>query len=562
MTLKAEEILQNRYRIVSPLQSGGMGAVYHAWDTRLSLSVALKEMTAQPGMDAHTLSKLRDQFRQEATLLAPLDHPNLADVTDFFEQDGNVYLVMRLIEGESLAERIERQGAMSEEQVLTWADQLLDALTYCHSQGVLHRDIKPRNVIIRPDERATLVDFGLVKLWNPKAPETEAIVRGIGTPEYAPPEQYSARGSSGHTDPRTDVYSLGATLYHALIGQAPPTATQRIVNPAALTPARTMRPKTSSQLDVALMKALELQPDARFQSAAEMKIALKGAAPLAPPPRPLTGTRVMTRQPAAAKRKRIGKAVLVIVLIAILLAGAVLLATWLPGILQTSPPTPTQVPATSTSEPTSAPTDTPLPTSTPQPIPTETPAPTETPTPSAAAVVVADDADLRPGASTWWRARETLPAGTELELDGYDPNFADWVYIRTVDGTSSGWVQIADLEINRELDDLPLITPIPTLTPETGPATSTCATGPLVLDTWSVGTACISGGWTATIFAEGRGGNCAYTYAWEGVVQAGPIPGSTTFEVSGGGAIAGTVAVTSGDQIVTQGLYIPAPDCD
>jgi hypothetical protein len=126
----------------------------------------------------------------------------------------------------------------------------------------------------------------------------------------------------------------------------------------------------------------------------------------------------------------------------------------------------------------------------------------------------------------------------------------------------SGWVQIADLEINRELADLPQITPIPTLTPGTAPATGTCAPGPLELDAWPVGTTCVSGGWTATIFVEGRGGNCTYTYAWEGIVQAGPMSGSTTFDISGGGAIAGTVSVTSGGETVTKGLYIPAPDCN
>ncbi len=203
MPLATGQSLQNRYRVVSLLGQGGMGAVYRAWDTRLNIPMALKEMIAQPGLDQYALAQLRQQFQQEATVLARLDHPHLVDVTDFFEEESNAYLVMKFVEGENLAQRIERQGAPPEKEVLAWAGQLLDALAYCHSQGVIHRDVKPQNVIIRPDGRAVLVDFGLVKLWDPGDPRTKTAMRGMGTPEYAPPEQYDV--GSGHTDPRSDV---------------------------------------------------------------------------------------------------------------------------------------------------------------------------------------------------------------------------------------------------------------------------------------------------------------------------------------------------------------------
>jgi len=203
-------MLQNRYRIASLLGQGGMGAVYRAWDTRLNTPVALKEMTSQPGLDPHTLAQLRQQFQQEATILARLDHPHLVRVTDFFEEAGDAYLVMNFVEGENLAERIEREGAQPEGHMLEWAGQLLDALGDCHSQGVIHRDVKPQNVIIRSGGRAVLVDFGLVKLWDPRDPRTKTAMRGMGTPEYAPPEQYGSGGT--HTGPHSDVYALGATL--------------------------------------------------------------------------------------------------------------------------------------------------------------------------------------------------------------------------------------------------------------------------------------------------------------------------------------------------------------
>ncbi|MGB9777632.1 MAG: serine/threonine-protein kinase [Anaerolineae bacterium] len=178
------QTLQNRYHILSLLGRGGMGAVYRAWDARLEATVAVKEMVPQPDLDPRTLAQLRQQFRQEAIVLARLHHPNLVRVTDFFEEGGNAYLVMDFVEGESLADLIAARGPLPEAQVLEWAGQLLDALAYCHGQGVLHRDIKPPNVIIRPDGRAVLVDFGLVKLWDPRDPRTKTAMRGMGTPEY------------------------------------------------------------------------------------------------------------------------------------------------------------------------------------------------------------------------------------------------------------------------------------------------------------------------------------------------------------------------------------------
>jgi len=276
MSLSAGQVLQNRYRIVSLLGQGGMGAVYRAWDTRLDVPLALKEMAPQPGLDPHALAQLRQQFRQEAQLLARLNHAHLVRVSDFFEEGSNAYLVMDFVEGESLASRIEREGALPENDVVVWAGQLLDALAYCHAQGVIHRDVKPQNVILRPDGRALLVDFGLVKLWDPGDPRTKTAMRGMGTPEYAPPEQYSVRGQ--HTDPRSDLYSLGATLYHALTGQAPLSATDRMAAPDEFFPPRQIVPGVSEVTEAAILKALALPLDQRWASAAEMHAALQAPA--------------------------------------------------------------------------------------------------------------------------------------------------------------------------------------------------------------------------------------------------------------------------------------------
>ena len=278
---------QNRYRITHLLGRGGMGAVYAAWHLSLEIPVAIKELTPQADLDPEMLAQLRAQFKREAMTLARLNHNNLVRVIDSFEEGGNAYLVMEMVEGESLADCIGRAGALALPLVLRWAHQLLDALAYCHGQNVLHRDIKPTNIIIRPDEQAVLVDFGLVKLWDPRDPRTMTVVRGMGTPEYAPPEQYEAE--SGSTDVRSDIYGLGATLYHALVGQAPPTATKRIVNPAALVPLRALNPNIDPAIEAALMRALELRPIDRFQSAREMARALSTPALQYSAQRPPTG---------------------------------------------------------------------------------------------------------------------------------------------------------------------------------------------------------------------------------------------------------------------------------
>jgi len=358
-------ILQNRYRIVSLLGQGGMGAVYRAWHLSLNAPVAIKEMIPQPDLDAQTLAQLRRQFQQEAQVLARLSHPHLVRVGDFFEDRGNAYLVMDFVEGESLAERIAREGALPEEQVLAWAGQLLDALAYCHSQGIIHRDVKPHNVIIRPTGHApsrsggagggaVLVDFGLVKLWDPRDPRTKTAIRGMGTPKYAPPEQYGVQ--PGHTDPRSDVYSLGATLYHALTGQAPPTASDRMAFPSQFVPVRGLNARVSGETEATVRRAMELAVENRFPTAGDMAAALVGGAP-APAAAKRKPTKVMPgAQPAAPVRRKpvpawawaLGAVATVAVLALVLEAvGGGATAPALP----TAPPAPTAAPTTTPSGP-------------------------------------------------------------------------------------------------------------------------------------------------------------------------------------------------------------------
>ncbi len=270
--LGANTLLQGRYEVMRVLGCGGMGAVYLAKDVRLAgKKVALKE-------NFDTSSKAQNQFRREASILAHLSHSNLPAVTDhFIEPNGRQYLVMTWIEGQSLTERLDQGKPLAEADVLAWADQLLDALAYCHQESVIHRDIKPQNIILTPQGRAVLVDFGLVKLYDPANPATSTSMHGMGTPEYAPPEQYGI--VTEHTEARSDIYSLGATLYHLLTGQAPPTAGQRIANPAVLHQPRQYNPGLSVQTETAILQAMALPLVDRFQSAAEMRRALSLSTP-------------------------------------------------------------------------------------------------------------------------------------------------------------------------------------------------------------------------------------------------------------------------------------------
>ena len=188
MSLEPGQILNNRYQITALLGHGGMCSVYRAHDQTLNRAVAIKERRPDPNATTTGLVEARAQFQREAQVLANLNHPNLPRVTDFFSSDGNEYLVMDFVEGGSLERIVQQRGAQLETLVLAWAQQLLDALIYIHARNMVHRDIKPQNLILTTEGRVVLVDFGLVKLFDPNDPRTVTAMRGMGTAEYAPLE--------------------------------------------------------------------------------------------------------------------------------------------------------------------------------------------------------------------------------------------------------------------------------------------------------------------------------------------------------------------------------------
>jgi len=246
-----------------------MGTVYMAQDLLLDRPRAIKELYSDPLAGEAELHAARRQFEQEAQALSKLRHRNLPHVSDYFSIDENDYLVMDYIEGESLSSILARKKRPTEPLASDWLSQILDALDYCHQHHVLHRDIKPANLILTPEGRITLVDFGLVKVVDPHNPRTATIVRGLGTPQYTPLEQYDA--DKGHTDARSDIYSLGATFYHLLTGRAPQPVSQRILNPDTQAPLQQINPKVSPWMAHFVAKAMSIRPEERFQSAQEMR---------------------------------------------------------------------------------------------------------------------------------------------------------------------------------------------------------------------------------------------------------------------------------------------------
>ena len=263
MTLDIGSLLYNRYRIIEIIARGGMGAIYRATDESLGVQVALKE-------NLITSEEALRQFRREATLLAGLRHPNLPRVTDHFEiENQGQYLVMDYIDGKDLRQQIADRGTIPEDEAIFIGAATCDALAYLHSQQppIIHRDIKPGNIKITSSGNIFLVDFGLAKIDRP-GQSTTTGAQAL-TPGYSPPEQYG-KGTS----PRSDIYSLGATLYAILTGKIPEDALARAVGSATLTPIRNYVPNISENTAAVIEKAMAIVPENRYSTAEDFKNAL------------------------------------------------------------------------------------------------------------------------------------------------------------------------------------------------------------------------------------------------------------------------------------------------
>jgi serine/threonine protein kinase len=251
-----------------------MGAVYEAVDRRLNVTVALKESFS-------TDRRLRRQFAREARMLAKLNHPALPRVTDYFTESNRAFLVMQFIPGPDLADVIsQRRGPFPRKEVIAWADHVLDALVYLHApdRQIVHRDIKPHNLKVTSAGQIALLDFGLAKSETTESSlNSRRSIFGF-TRRYSPPEQIQDLG----TTPRSDIYALGATLYHLFTGVKPPDAMTRANalaqgKPDPLLPAHKVYSEVGPDIATVLHKALALNPDDRCDTAEEFREALRRA---------------------------------------------------------------------------------------------------------------------------------------------------------------------------------------------------------------------------------------------------------------------------------------------
>jgi eukaryotic-like serine/threonine-protein kinase len=291
-----DTLFDGRYRIQRKLGAGGMADVYLAEDQELGRRVAIKILNGRHANDDQFI----ERFRREAKNAAALNHPNIVSIYDRGEAEDTYYIAMEFLDGRTLKELIVGRGAAPINVAVEYARQILSALRFAHRHGIVHRDIKPHNVLVDGEGRVKVTDFGIARAGTSQMTETGSIV---GTAQYLSPEQ--ARG--GEVDPRSDLYSLGIVLYELLTGKTPfdgetpvEIAMKHLSN--APKPPSALRPDVPPELDMVVLRALAKNPDDRYQSADEMEADLdrvaRGARVSAATVD--TATQVLRRPPPAA----------------------------------------------------------------------------------------------------------------------------------------------------------------------------------------------------------------------------------------------------------------------
>lgn len=255
--LKIGSIIDGKYKILNKVGQGGMSVVYLAMNEKANKQWAIKEVRKDGVKD---FELIKQGLIVETDMLKKLSHPSLPSIVDVIEDDNTFLIVMDYIQGNPLSKTLEEYGAQSQENVVEWAKQLCDVLVYLHSRKppIIYRDMKPANVMLKPDGSITLIDFGTAREYKSK---NIADTTCLGTIGYAAPEQF---GGMGQTDARTDIYCLGATLYHLVTGMNP------CEPPYEIKPIRQINPALSNGLEKIIMKCTQRDPDARYQSCAEL----------------------------------------------------------------------------------------------------------------------------------------------------------------------------------------------------------------------------------------------------------------------------------------------------
>jgi len=261
-----------QYKILAPIGEGGMGMVYRAHDTLLNREVAVKVLPPELARDHEFVSR----FRREAETAAGLDHPHIVAIYNIGEQDGVHYLAMRLLEGRPLNQILKHSGALPPERALHITEQVARALDYAHARGVIHRDVKPANIMVGADEHVTLMDFGIAKAMSGSRLTRTGTM--IGTPEYMAPEQFTGE----QVDLHADIYALGVVLYEMLTGRVPFTGETPVsISHAHVyqtpAPPRQHNAQIPPAVEQVVLRALGKRPEARYSNAGALADALRAA---------------------------------------------------------------------------------------------------------------------------------------------------------------------------------------------------------------------------------------------------------------------------------------------
>lgn len=252
------KIIDGKYKILTKIGQGGMSTVYLAMDKRLNKQWAIKEIRKEKHNSNNAI--VVKSILAEAQLMKKLDHAALPRIVDIIEDNEAIYVVMDYIEGETLSKILREYGPQPEETVIEWAKQLCEVLDYLHTRqpAVIYRDMKPSNVMLKPDGKIKVIDFGIAREYKEN---NNSDTVSLGTRGYAAPEQF---GGKGQTDARTDVYCLGVTLYHLVTGKSP------CEEPYEIYPIRRWNPALSGGLEKIIIKCTRPDPNDRYQSCAQM----------------------------------------------------------------------------------------------------------------------------------------------------------------------------------------------------------------------------------------------------------------------------------------------------
>ena len=260
--LEIGSLVDGKYKILNKVGQGGMSVVYLAMNEKANKQWAIKEVRKDGVLD---FEAVKQGLVAETDILKKLDHPHLPSIVDVIDTEDSFIIIMDYIQGNSLNKALEEYGAQPQELVIKWAMQLCDVLGYLHTRNpaIIYRDMKPANIMLKPDGNVTLIDFGTAREYKEK---NLADTTCLGTVGYAAPEQF---GGMGQTDARTDIYCLGATLYHLVTGMNP------CEPPYEIKPIREINPALSSGLERIIIKCTQRDPNDRYQSCAELMYALE-----------------------------------------------------------------------------------------------------------------------------------------------------------------------------------------------------------------------------------------------------------------------------------------------